>query len=68
MTISRALGLAIIAGAGIIGAFIGRAVPNDAPGIQANAKASPAPSGTSPADHECESERTVLASIKAEIL
>ena len=67
MTISRALGLVIIAGAGIIGAFIGRAVPHDAPGGQADASESPASPDTTPADDECEAERTTLASIKAQL-
>jgi hypothetical protein len=70
MAIPRALGLVIIIGAGILGAFIGRAVravPNDAPGVQANASAPPAPSGTTPADEECEAERRALASTKEQL-
>jgi hypothetical protein len=67
MTIPRALGLVIIAGAGIIGAFIGRALPHDASSIQADARESPAPPGMTPAGGECEAERSALASTKAKL-
>ena len=67
MTISRALALVIIAGTGIVGVFIGRTARNDAPRVQANASVSPPPSGTTPADDDCEAERAALASIKAQL-
>jgi hypothetical protein len=67
MKISRALALVIIAGTGIVGAFIGRAVPHDALSVRADASVSPAPSSTTPADEECEAEHTALASIKAQL-
>lgn len=67
MTISRALGLVIIAAAGVLGAFIGRAVPREVAGVQANTGESPASPATTPADDECEAERSALASTKARL-
>jgi hypothetical protein len=67
MTISRALGFVIVAGTGVVGAFIGRALSIDAPRIQEDASVSPAHSRATPADGECEPERTALASIKTQL-
>lgn len=67
MTISRPLALVIIAGTGIGGAFIGRATRNNASHVQASASVSPARSSTTPADEECEAERTALTSIKTQL-
>ncbi|WP_437672437.1 hypothetical protein [Sorangium sp. So ce131] len=64
---SRNVALVIIAGAGIVGAFIGRAARNDTPHVQAHASVSPAPSGTTPAANECAAERAALASIKSRL-
>jgi hypothetical protein len=67
MTSSRAFGFVIIAGAGILGAFLGRAVPHGAPGVAADASGSPTSPGTTPAGDECEAERSALASTKAKL-
>ena len=67
MTISRSLALAIIVGTGIVGAFIGRAVPCHAPSTQAALSGSPAPSATAHASYDCEAVRTELASTKARL-
>jgi hypothetical protein len=67
MTIPRSLALALIAGTGIVGAFIGRALPRDAPSTQAILSGSPAPSATPPAGDDCKAERAELASTKVEL-
>jgi hypothetical protein len=67
MTIPRSLALALIAGTGIVGAFIGRALPRDAPSTQAISSGSPAPSATPPAGDDCKAERAELASTKVEL-
>jgi hypothetical protein len=64
MRIHRSLALALIAGTGIGGACIGRAMPGDAPSAQTVASAS-APSA--PAGDDCKAERTALASTKAQL-
>ncbi|WP_437538170.1 hypothetical protein WME79_19735 [Sorangium sp. So ce726] len=67
MTSPRAFGFVIIAGAGILGVFLGRAVPHDASGVAADASGSPTSPGTTPADDECEAERSALASTRAKL-
>lgn len=67
MTSSRAFGFVIIAGAGILGVFLGRAVPHDAPGVAADASGSPTSPGATPADDECEAERSALASTRQKL-
>jgi hypothetical protein len=67
MTIHRSLALAIIASTGIVGSFIGRAVPRDAPSTQTVLSESMAPSAAAPVDHDCEAERAELASAKAQL-
>jgi hypothetical protein len=66
MTIHRYIALALALIAGIAGAFIGHAVPRNAPRAQTVASASPAPD-TAPAVHDCNAERTELASTKVQL-
>lgn len=67
MTISHSLALALIAGAGIAGAFIGRAMPRDAPSTQAALSGSPAPLATEPAGYDCKAEHAELAKAKTQL-
>ncbi|XXX78023.1 hypothetical protein WMF30_04525 [Sorangium sp. So ce134] len=67
MVIHRYIAPLLIAGAGVAGAFIGRAVPRDEPSARAAASASPAPSPAAPAADGCEAERGKLDSIKAQL-
>ncbi|HTN89242.1 MAG TPA: hypothetical protein VL242_36440 [Sorangium sp.] len=57
----------MIAGTGIVGAFIGRASQKDALRVQAHASVSPAPSGTTPVASGCAAELAALASIKSRL-
>jgi hypothetical protein len=65
MTARICLVLALLAG--VVGAFIGRAMPRDAPSSQATPSASSAPSTAEPAGRSCKPERAELASSKAHL-
>jgi hypothetical protein len=65
MSIPRAVALVLVAGTGVIGAYIGRAVPHDTPSVRADVSA--APSGMKPVDDACEAERSALASMKTQL-
>jgi len=67
MTIHRSLTLAFALIAGVLGAFIGRAVPRNVPSAQPVASASPAPLDTASAAHACNAERTELTSTRAQL-
>ncbi|WP_437293034.1 hypothetical protein [Sorangium sp. So ce426] len=65
MTIRSSVALILIAG--VVGVFIGRAVPHDAPNAQAAPSTSSAPSAATPAGHDCKAERAEVASTKAQL-
>lgn len=65
MSIHRSLVLALIAG--IVSAFVARAIPRYAPNTRTVASASPAPSDAAPIDDACKAERAELASNKAKL-
>ena len=67
MMLSRTIAFVIIAGTGIVGAFIGRAVPRDIQNVRANASVSPVPSVTTHAEDECEAVRTAITSTKTQL-
>ncbi|WP_437756755.1 hypothetical protein [Sorangium sp. So ce1389] len=65
MVIHRCVAPLIIAGAGVVGAFIGRALPPGESGAQTVASVPAAPSVATPAAPGCEAERSKLDSAKA---
>jgi hypothetical protein len=68
MNLHRSFILAFALIAGVVGAFIARAVPRDEdPSARPITSASPTPSDAEPAVHDCRAERTELASIKAQL-
>lgn len=67
MTIDRSLAVALALIASVVGAFIGRAIPDDDPNAQAAASASSRPAATVLAVDECATETAALASTNAQL-
>jgi hypothetical protein len=65
MTLRKSVAIILIAG--IVGAFIGRAVPRDAPKAEPAPGASTTPSVAPPAGHSCDAEHAELASTKTQL-
>jgi hypothetical protein len=67
MTIRRSLAIVLALIAGILGAFIARAVPRNESSPRTIPSALSAPSNTAPAAEACNAERTELVSIKMQL-
>lgn len=67
MSIPRSLTFAFALAAGIVGAFIARAIPRNASITQTNTSTLPALVDTAPADDACKAERAELISTKAKL-
>lgn len=68
MNLHRSVVLSFALIAGVVGAFIARAVPrDDDPAARPNTSASPAPSDAGPAVNNCRAERTELAAINSQL-
>jgi hypothetical protein len=65
MSIKRAIALAFIAG--ILGVFVGHALPRGASKTETTASATSTPPATAPPSHDCKAERGELSSTKAQL-
>ena len=65
MTTQRSIALAFIVG--VLGVFVGRALPRGASNTQAPANTTSTPPVTAPNSHDCKAERVELSSIKVQL-